>query len=248
MKTHITYVCEKEHDYTFNLHYLLDHEIDTLNYPIDFDLLFYADILIFQYTRNYNECLKEISKIHTIYQYKPIILVSDHFDSTCISWAITQKIYNIVSIPDKLNALNNLIENLTKHPYHSSISHTDYTNEPVSADKKNISEYDFDLKTRKAVDFMHNNYFMKVQISTVASLCNMSISTFTRIFKRERRVTFCQYLQLLRLCAAKRLLRNTNLPINQVAHMCGINDPAYFARMFKSTENKTPKEYRAISQ
>lgn len=246
MNTQITYVCEKECCYGFDFSLLHDFELDISNYPVDFTSLYCTDILIFQYTQDYEECLNEIARIHSTFQYKPIILVSDRFDSRCLSWAITQQINNIILLPDELVAFKKLIDHLSGTPPHAPSQGNEYKYENDFSYSKNNPGNIINYKTRNAINFIHRNYSEKIQIKEVASLCNMSISTFTRIFKSEQGVTFCQYINFLRMCNAKKFLRNTNLPISKIAHLCGFNDAAYFTRLFKLNENTTPKAYRQL--
>lgn len=236
-EVHITLVCEKECEYIFNFMHKIDFDIDIRNYPIDADSLFCADILIFQYSHQHQNRLTEISQVHHQHQYKPIIIISNQFDSKCMSWAITHKVNKIISFPEEISVLNNFIKE------NKNLNLPD----PDTIDLLNIKiNENYNYKTKKAILFIHNNFNSKIQISEVANICNMGISTFIRIFKKEQRITFCKYLQLLRFCTAKKLLRNTNRPISQIAFLCGFNDPAYFTRQFKFSENQTPKEYREL--
>lgn len=244
MNARITYVCEKECDFSFDCKQILNYEIDVLNYPVDSGAFICTDILIFHYSPVYQQCLSEISHIRETYQCKPIILVSDRFDSKCLSWAISKKINNIIVLPDELKIFNSLLDDLLANSAYTASSNDGCVDDSVVKPIKQAFPKNTECKTRKAVHFIHNNYSSNIQLSKVAALCNMSVSTFTRTFKFEQGVTFGQYIQLLRFCFAKKLLRNTSLPINQIAYECGFSDPAYFSRLFRNSENLTPKEYR----
>jgi len=244
MNTQITYICEKDYSSAFDLSLFVDFELDVSNYPVDSHSLFCTDVLIFQYS-HHHDCLNEIEKIHNTFQHKPIIIIFDYFDTRCISWAISQKINNIIVLPDEMITLKNMINKLIDQPYSYNI---DNIKESETKCKYSSLTLDFEHKTINAVNLIHKNYSTKILMAEAASLCNMSISTFTRAFKNEQGVTFCQYLNLLRLCSAKKFLRNTKLPVSQIAYLCGFNDAAYFTRLFKSIENKTPKQYRGLSQ
>ncbi len=43
---------------------------------------------------------------------------------------------------------------------------------------------------------------------------------------------------------AAELLRNTNLPISEVAARVGYEDAAYFSTLFRRLSTQTPSEYR----
>ena len=56
--------------------------------------------------------------------------------------------------------------------------------------------------------------------------------------------TTSDLVQRIRISTAKDLLRNSALPIWEVAQKCGINDAAYFSTLFKKSVGKTPAQYR----
>ena len=47
-----------------------------------------------------------------------------------------------------------------------------------------------------------------------------------------------------RLAVACTLLRDPRNRISEVAQMCGYNDPAYFAKVFRRTVGSSPREFR----
>ncbi|MFZ2897980.1 MAG: two-component regulator propeller domain-containing protein [Saprospiraceae bacterium] len=52
------------------------------------------------------------------------------------------------------------------------------------------------------------------------------------------------FIRYIRLCEAKRLLRETPITISEAAFQSGFEDPAYFARAFKKEFGLTPTEWR----
>lgn len=64
------------------------------------------------------------------------------------------------------------------------------------------------------------------------------------MLKERRGLTVKQYVTAYRLKMAKELLAYTPLPIADVAERCGFTDASYFAKIFKSAENISPKDYR----
>lgn len=68
----------------------------------------------------------------------------------------------------------------------------------------------------------------------------------SRIFKEQYGTSINNYLIHQRITKAKQLLRFSANSIELISHLCGIDDPAYFARMFKKVEGITPGEYRKV--
>lgn len=57
-------------------------------------------------------------------------------------------------------------------------------------------------------------------------------------------IGFANYLLNLRMEHAKKLLRETNLKMWQVAEESGFNDYHYFSKVFKKAEGMSPAQYR----
>ena len=60
-------------------------------------------------------------------------------------------------------------------------------------------------------------------------------------------IGFANYLLNLRMEYAKKLLRETNLKMWQVAEESGFNDYHYFSKVFKKAEGMSPAQYRKHS-
>ena len=57
-------------------------------------------------------------------------------------------------------------------------------------------------------------------------------------------VTTTDLVLNIRISTAKELLLGTSLPVWEVAHKCGIDDPTYFSTLFKKAVGKTPVQFR----
>ncbi len=65
-----------------------------------------------------------------------------------------------------------------------------------------------------------------------------------RIFKNHLGIGFVDCLTHARLKLAKRLLRQTRLPIYEIAIRSGFNFRDYFFKVFRKSEGITPRKYR----
>ena len=66
----------------------------------------------------------------------------------------------------------------------------------------------------------------------------------SRMLKERKGMTLRQYIIAYRLKRAKRLLELTSKSTAEIADECGFTDASYFAKIFKSAFDITPKEYR----
>lgn len=65
-----------------------------------------------------------------------------------------------------------------------------------------------------------------------------------QLIKRETGLSFHQHVTRARMDQAKALLRQTDMPIADVARAVGIHDVDYFATQFKRETGRTPSAYR----
>lgn len=83
-----------------------------------------------------------------------------------------------------------------------------------------------------------------IRTSDVAAHFNVSTRTLTRRFEQSLGVTPSHYLRDARLDAARSMLRRTRLSIEQIAHLVGYQDTAFFRDLFRRTTGTTPRAFR----
>lgn len=92
--------------------------------------------------------------------------------------------------------------------------------------------------------FLRDNYANVIRIQEAAKMVNLSPNHFCKVFKRLTGKTLIQYIQMLRVTEAERLLNESDLSITDIASTVGFNDMNYFGRVFKKYKNTTPSHVR----
>ena len=72
----------------------------------------------------------------------------------------------------------------------------------------------------------------------------MSEKTISATIKKKSDLTFKEYLNSIRIAEAKRLLKSSDRNVSEIAYQVGFNSPNHFNRIFKSSENCTPTEFK----
>ena len=98
------------------------------------------------------------------------------------------------------------------------------------------------LKDIKA--YLEIHFRDSISLDDLAGLFYIDKYYLTRRFKQQYGCTVNTYLQQLRITHAKHLLRFSDRSIEEIALGCGVNDPNYFARLFKKVEGISPGEFR----
>lgn len=97
---------------------------------------------------------------------------------------------------------------------------------------------------RTAKIFIANNYKQDIGLGDVARVVNLSSVYFSGLFKKEIGENFVDYLNRVRIDAAKVLLKDVRNNIGEIAEQCGFSDTRYFAKIFKRSVGITPSDYR----
>jgi AraC family transcriptional regulator of arabinose operon len=103
---------------------------------------------------------------------------------------------------------------------------------------------DRDPRIQKALQLMETRYSSVLSIGDIAAHCGLSLSRFAHLFKDEMQRTPQQYLETRRMDQARNLIRFSNLPIGDVARVCGYEDPFYFSTRFKRAFGRSPRAFR----
>lgn len=92
--------------------------------------------------------------------------------------------------------------------------------------------------------FFYDNYKNDISLELLAKHLYLSPEQTNRIIKKIYNQTFHQKLINMRINAAQKYIRETDLPINKIAYMVGYSSLNSFYTAFKKISNYTPKEYR----
>lgn len=103
-----------------------------------------------------------------------------------------------------------------------------------------------EIRLLRIQSYVNCNYANDITIDMIASHIGMNRSSFCSFFKREKGVTFTEYLNVYRLSIACEMLRCAERQIGDVAVSVGIPDIPYFCRLFKKKYGVTPTVYRKM--
>lgn len=85
---------------------------------------------------------------------------------------------------------------------------------------------------------------LELSAKTLASRAGMSMRNFTRVFQQEAGITPADFVEMARVDSARRLLEDTDKPLQRVAASCGFVNPDTMRRAFMRRIGIGPSEYR----
>lgn len=83
-----------------------------------------------------------------------------------------------------------------------------------------------------------------MSVGEIAKSYGMTPEHFIRSFRAAHGVTPQKYRNEYRLCEARTLLCDTDMPVGEIAAICSFSDPLYFSRVFKARFGRSPAAYR----
>ena len=81
-------------------------------------------------------------------------------------------------------------------------------------------------------------------LTEIARSVHASTFHFCKTFKRATGMTFTQYLSMVRIAKAKKLLANPQARITEVAYEAGFASLTHFNRMFRRIAGQSPTDFR----
>lgn len=105
----------------------------------------------------------------------------------------------------------------------------------------------YEGRSRLAVDviyYLQSSYNQKITIEKLAEEFHTNRTTLLNDFKKYTGQSVNSYLIQLRLMMASTMLRDTQLPVEEICERTGFSDISYFSKVFKKKLYYTPSEYR----
>jgi transcriptional regulator GlxA family with amidase domain len=97
---------------------------------------------------------------------------------------------------------------------------------------------------QRAQQWIHDHLRHSLSIAELAQAVGMSQRNFARTFASETSMTPATYVELARIDAARRLLEDSQLSLQQVAFESGFSSPQAMRRAFARQIDATPGDYR----
>ena len=101
-----------------------------------------------------------------------------------------------------------------------------------------------DEAIKKAQEMIENNFSEKLSVEHLASTSALSRRNFIRRFKKATSNTPIEYIQRVKVEAAKKSLESSLESINEVMYQIGYNDGKSFRTIFRKYTGLSPVEYR----
>ena len=101
-----------------------------------------------------------------------------------------------------------------------------------------------DEEIKKVQEFIETNFTEKLTVDDLANKFSIGRRTFERRFKKATNNSVAEYIQRVKIEAAKKQLEMGRKTVNEVMYEVGYNDTKAFRELFKKITGLSPLEYR----
>ncbi|MCB2406848.1 GlxA family transcriptional regulator [Hymenobacter lucidus] len=101
-----------------------------------------------------------------------------------------------------------------------------------------------DEPIKKAQAFIEGNYQDKITVEQLADMLALGRRNLERRFKKATANSVVEYIQRVKIEAAKNSLESSRENVNEVMYQVGYTDPKAFRSTFKRLTGLSPKQYR----
>jgi AraC family transcriptional regulator len=99
---------------------------------------------------------------------------------------------------------------------------------------------------RHLVDYIETHLDQPLTLDELALRCHLSSYHFARMFRVSFSLPPHRYVLARRLARGCHWLRDSDLPLGQVALLCGFASASHFSNRFRAALGATPGDYRAV--
>ena len=94
--------------------------------------------------------------------------------------------------------------------------------------------------------YIRKHYQEELSLQALAERAHFSTNYLSAQIKKRTGMSYIEYLNVLRLEAAKNLLLHSSMKVVDIAKKCGFNDSSYFNRAFRRVYQSSPEQYRKV--
>lgn len=98
----------------------------------------------------------------------------------------------------------------------------------------------------KAKTYIENNYSRDISLESIASEIGLSACYLSTLFKNIEKTSIKEFIIDTRIEASKKLLKDVDMKIYEVAANVGYTDSRYFSQLFRKKTGYTPGQYRDL--
>ncbi len=112
----------------------------------------------------------------------------------------------------------------------------------------NEEAFSYYPRLKRVRDFVESRYGESISLEEISGVAAMEKTYFSYFFHQKIGVTFCVWLQYVRIKKALELIKARDRTITEVAFEVGFNEISTFQKAFKRWTSLTPRDFKKITR
>jgi AraC-like DNA-binding protein len=104
-----------------------------------------------------------------------------------------------------------------------------------------------DVASGNFEQIVYNHMFKDVSIEQLSEICNRSLTSFKKEFRRHFEMPPHKWYIRQRLMHSRLLLISTTKSVSEIGHECAFPNTSHFIKLFKKEYSITPSAYRSLN-
>lgn len=181
--------------------------------------------------------LQKVKSMHDLFALECYCTIS----AKLLGWIKRLGLYEELAF--KIGIMN--LYNVSLHAnWQDAYSYLYHVTESIFALKKqNVEKQNEDVVNR-VKKYIMEHLDGDTSLYNLAEQVHFSREYLLRIFKKQEGITILQYINDMKLDMAKQLLKDSDLPIKEIADQLGFVSQGYFGRFFRNKMGMSPNAYR----
>lgn len=127
----------------------------------------------------------------------------------------------------------------------SIIEFTEILTQNIAAIRQSINEQkNADDIISQVKAYVDQYYYEKITLEQIAKRYHYNYQYLSSYFSNKMKLTFNEYLNIVRINKAKELLLDSHLSYQEIAQQVGYADQSYFSKTFKKYTGTTPAKFK----
>lgn len=190
--------------------------------------------------------LDVIKKIKSTRKDTQFIIISGYsqfeYAQKSIRYGVSDYLLKPIMTEEMERALKNVTDKLRRQEARPAPEPMDSLEARIFAIRSGKAGYS--AMVARSIDYVDQNINRNISLSDVSDELLVSVSYFSKCFKKETGVGFTSYVTMVKMENARILLKNPKNRVNEVAHMLGYSDYAYFFQVFKKQFGYAPSDIK----
>ncbi|MBI3814153.1 MAG: response regulator [Nitrospinae bacterium] len=198
------------------------------------------DLIILDIMMPKTDGIEFLKRIRQVNPWLPVLLITGHGTYQRLKEAVDLKINGYMEKPVYREALLKKINEII------GITNNNGVKTGLQYSLKQSGEKILHPVIKECMEKIHRWFHTAITVDTLARSCALSKTHLSRIFKNDCGMTIKNYINCVKIAAAKRLLKDSGFTVSIIRESLGYKSRTHFFNFFKRNTGMSPMAFRRM--